>query len=108
MGKLEELTELLVDEINDFKTSVEILEKINNQLHDVKIQMDLTEYKSIVEEHQKQMQSHLNEIKHFENRFNKKIKEAKIYPTWAVVVFITSILMGTIFVIYVLFEKKAL
>ncbi len=104
MTKLEELTALLVNEISDFKKGVEKLEKINNQLKDTKIKMDVTEYKSIIETHQKQMTTHLNAIEHFENRFNNKIKQAKIYPNWAVVVFIISLVFGITSILYFFFK----
>lgn len=103
MGKLEDLTALLVNELDDFKTSMEKLEKINNQLHDTKVQIDVSEYKTIIKEHQQQMQSHLNEIKGFERRFNSKINDAKIYPTWAVVIFVLSILTSVILVANTIF-----
>ncbi|PKQ45226.1 DUF6730 family protein [Confluentibacter flavum] len=94
MTKLEELTALLVNELHEFNKSIERLEKISEQLNTTKIKMDVAEYKAIIEVHQKQMMSHLNSIERFENRFNNKIKEAKIYPNWAVVVFIISVLFG--------------
>jgi len=99
MTKLEELTALLVNEINDFKIEVEKLENIKNQINNTKIKMDLVEYKSIIEIHQQQMTSCLNTLESFENRFESKIKQAKIYPTWAVVVFIVSLLFGMISVL---------
>lgn len=101
MTKLEELTALLVNEINDFKNGVDKLEKINDQLNDTKIKMDLAEYKTIIFLHQKEMASHLKAIERFENRFSNKIKQAKIYPTWAVVVFVISLLFGVVSVSYV-------
>ncbi len=94
MTKLEELTTLLVNEIDDFKNGVEKLEKINDQLNDTKIKMDLSEYKTMIFSHQKEMASHLKAIEHFENRFNNKINQAKIYPNWAVVVFISCIVVS--------------
>jgi len=94
MTKLEELTALLVNEINDFKNGVEKLERINDQLNDTKIKMDLSEYKTMLFSHQKEMASHLKAIERFENRFNNKINQAKIYPNWAVVVFIISVLFS--------------
>ena len=101
MTKLEELTALLVNEIYDFKSSVGKLEQINMQLKDTKVKMDLEEYKAIVEKHEQQMRSQLSKLENFETRFNSKIKEAKIYPTWAVVVFITSILLGVVSVLFI-------
>ncbi len=94
MTKLEELTALLVNEINDFKSAVERLEKINAQLRETKIKMDLTEYKESIETHQQQMKSCIKSMESFESRFESKIKQAKIYPNWAVVVFIVSLVLS--------------
>ena len=94
MTKLEELTALLVNEINDFSKGIEKLDKINNQLKEIKVKMDLKDYKSIVEKHQQEIASHKVFMERFENRFNNKIKQAKIYPTWAVVIFIMAVLFG--------------
>lgn len=100
MTKLEELSALLVNEIDDFKKGVEKLEKINDQLKDTKIKMDISEYKSIIEKHQQEMASHINSIERFENRFNNKIEQAKIYPNWAVVVFVVCIVVTVVLVSY--------
>ena len=40
------------------------------------------------------MDSHTKAIERFESRFENKIKQAKIYPTWAVVIFIISVLLS--------------
>ena len=103
MTKLEELTVLLVNEINDFKNGVDKLEKINEYLKGTKIKIDLTSYKSIIEKHEQKMDSHTKAIERFESRFNHKIKQAKIYPTWAVVVFIVSLLFGMAAICYLCF-----
>lgn len=102
MTKLEELTALLVNEINDFKQGIEKLDKINIQLKEMKIKMDLKEYKSIIETHQQKMDSHTKTIERFESRFENKIKAAKIYPTWAVVVFIIALLIAISSILYIL------
>tara|TARA_R110001583_G_scaffold85590_2_gene224430 strand:- start:10082 stop:10396 length:315 start_codon:yes stop_codon:yes gene_type:complete len=100
MTKLEELTTLLVNEINDFNKGIEHLEKINNQLTATKIKMDITEYKFLIETHQQKMADHINTLERFENRFENKLKDAKIYLTWAVVVFIVCILITVVLVSY--------
>ncbi len=101
MSKLEELTALLVNEINDFKNDVKLLEEIKEHLNNTKIKIDLTEYKSIIEAHQQKMASHLDTIERFENRFDYKIKHAKMYPTWAIIVFVIAILFGIVSILYV-------
>tara|TARA_R110002096_G_scaffold116337_2_gene252101 strand:+ start:696 stop:1016 length:321 start_codon:yes stop_codon:yes gene_type:complete len=104
MTKLEELTALLVNEISDLKRNVDKLEKINTQLKEIKIKMDLKEYKAIFETYQQKMESHTKSIERFESRFKNKIKQAKIYPTWAVVVFIISLLFSISSVFYVIIK----
>lgn len=105
MTKLEELTALLINEINDFNKGIEKLEKINDQLNDTKIKMDLSEYKTMVFTHQKEMASHLKAIERFENRFNNKIIQAKIYPNWAVVVFIVSLVIRIGAIVYIIMSE---
>lgn len=104
MTKLEELTALLVNEINDFNKSVEKLEKISEQISATKIKMDVTEYKSIIEEHQQQMAIHKDTLERFESRFSAQIEQAKIYPTWAVVVFIVCVLLTMVSISMLLYK----
>ncbi|MCK0124584.1 hypothetical protein MWU76_09235 [Gelidibacter sp. F2691] len=94
MTKLEEFAALLVNETTDFKNALEKLEELNEQLREIKVKMDLTEYKTIIEIHQQKMASQLNSLERFQNHFDDKIAQAKIYPNWAVVVFIVSLVFG--------------
>lgn len=56
--------------------------------------MDITETKAIIDIHQQHMASYLELWQRFQNHFDTTIKQAKIYPNWAVVVFIVSLVMG--------------
>jgi vancomycin resistance protein YoaR len=104
MTKLEELTALLVNEINDFNSSVDKLEQINMQLKDTKVKMDLNEYKVVTEEYLQKMASYVNKVERFEKRFENKIKQAKIYPNWAVIVFIVCLIFGIVSTSFILFN----
>lgn len=42
---------------------------------------------------QQKMESHTKAIERFESRFESMIKQAKIYPNWAVVIFIVVIVI---------------
>ena len=42
-------------------------------------------------------------MERFESRFNKKIENAKMYPTWAVVVFIVCIIVTVALSSYLIF-----
>jgi hypothetical protein len=106
MTKLEELTELLVNEINEFNKGIEKLQKINEQLNITKIKMDISEYKAIIESHQQKMNEQINTQERFESRFERLLKTAKVYPNWAVIVFIISILLSIASIVYAYKVKK--
>lgn len=105
MAKIEELTELLVNEISTFEKGIERLEKASERINTTKIGIDITGYKSILESHQQKMASHTRTIELFENRFEDQLKQAKIYPNWAVIVFVVSILVSVISLFFAIFYK---
>ena len=55
--------------------------------------MDVTEYKSIIEKHQQKMKEMTNSQERIEDRFGSLLKNARIYPNWAVIVFIISLIL---------------
>jgi len=99
MAKLEELLELLVSEIRDFEEAVKQLEEIQK----AKISIDLTELKSVLANHEMVLKTHNSTMKQTYNQFENLIKEAKIYPKWAVIVFIVSLTLNCIGVTIILF-----
>lgn len=101
MTKLEELSVLLVNEINDFNKSIEKLEKLSERIEATKLKIDLADFRSMVEDHKRHMEEHKRILETFEYRFNSKIKEAKIYPTWAVIVFIVCLIICLLLGCYV-------
>ncbi|GAA3552565.1 DUF6730 family protein [Snuella lapsa] len=101
MTRIEELSKLLVEELNDFDKGIEKLGNINEELKMTKLKMDLTEYKSIIQSHQNHMDKHQKVIEQFEERFNEKIRKAKIYPNWAVVIFIICVIVSLVLVLYI-------
>ena len=103
MAKIEELTELLVTEISNFEKSIQKLETLSEKINGTKIRMDVTEYKSIIESHQQKMASHTQTIERFEQHFDNQISQAKIYPTWAVIVFIMSVLVSMLSLFFALY-----
>ena len=105
MTKLEELTELLVNEINDFNKGITKLEKINDQISTTKILMDVTEYKSIIENHEQKMNDQVKSQERFESWFNTLLKTAKIYPNWAVIVFLITFIFGVVSTTFIINSK---
>lgn len=92
MAKLEELSELLVSEIRDFEEAVKRLEKIQ----EAKITIDLIELRSVLSNHEKVLKNQNATVQETYSKFANLMKEAKIYPKWAVILFIVSLIMNCI------------
>lgn len=100
MTKLEELSELLVSEIEQFEKTVEKLQKIQEQ----KIIIDSRTLESSIRQHQESLEqalfSHKQEMKNLGN----KLEKAKAYPVWALILFVTSLVLNAILT-YMLFSR---
>lgn len=103
MAKIDEITELLTNELNAFKEDVEKLEKLNEKLQATKLKADIHELRSLLQEHEKKIDRTLDSQERIYKRFEELLKNARIYPTWAVVVFVSSLLLNfiTIFFLYI-------
>jgi len=107
MAKIEELTEILVNEIEDFNKGISKLEAISDKINTTKVSIDLREYKSIIESHQLKMIEVIDSQERLLNRFENLLKNAKVYPNWAVIVFILSLLisLSSLFYAYVVKQQ---
>lgn len=99
MAKLEQITELLVNEIRGFERGIERLEQLNEGLRDTTVQMDFTELKSILEKNQKKMDDHQNMIRQFGNVFENGVKRIKSYFIWLIVVCVFCLGFSVVLVI---------
>jgi len=106
MAKLEEIAELLTDEINGFNQSINKLEKINDQISTTKIRVNLAEYNSIIKEHEQRMKELINSQEQFENRIKSLLKNAKVYPIWAVIIFIITFIFGVVSTTFIIISKQ--
>ena len=102
MAKLEQITELLVNEIRGFERGIKRLERLNEGLRDTTVQMDLTELKSILEKHQNEMAEHQNAIRQFGNAFESGVKQIKAYFIWLIVVCVFCLVFSVVLVVVVL------
>ena len=101
MAKIDEITELLTNELNAFREDVEKLEKLNEKLQVTKLKVDVKELRSLLQEHERNMKYNLESQERVYNRFEGFLKNAKIYPTWAVIVFIVSLILGVVSTTYI-------
>ena len=105
MAKIEEITELLVNEISSFEQSIEQLEKVSEKLHATKVSIDIRELRALLNSHQHEIKAVLNSQERICNRFENLLKDAKVYPNWAVIVFVISLLFGFVSTSYVILIK---
>ncbi|MGB7786931.1 MAG: DUF6730 family protein [Salinimicrobium sp.] len=100
MAKLEEISELLVSEIRDFEGAVKRLEKVQK----AKITMDVSGLNDIFSNHEKNLKEAISSQKQQVELIEKAIGEAKMFPKWAVVIFVISLVLncvaGAVMIIY--------
>ena len=105
MAKIEEITELLVNEINSFEKSIEQLEKVSDKLNAAKVSIDIRELRVLLHHHQHEIKAVLDSQKKIYGRYENLMKDAKIYPNWAVIVFIVSLIFGIVSTSFVLLAE---
>ncbi len=98
MAKLEELSELLVSEIRDFEVEIKKLEEIQK----AKITIDIGEIKKVLTEHEKVMKNQTITVQGVNKQLKDLIKEAKIYPKCAVILFIASLVLNCLIISYLI------
>ncbi|WP_423818797.1 DUF6730 family protein [Salinimicrobium sp. TIG7-5_MAKvit] len=94
MTKLEELSELLVSEIEQFEKTVEKLQKIQEQ----KILIDSRALENALKLQQENMEKVLSSHKQEMKNLDHSLEKAKAYPAWALTVFVASIILNGILI----------
>ncbi len=102
MSKIEEITEILVNEIDSFEKEVLKLEALQQKISNTKIKLEFQEIQEAKSEMIRELALNKNAQREFLSDFETKIKNASIYPKWAVIIFIISLLIsfGAILYIY--------
>lgn len=100
MTKLEELSELLVSEIDQFEKTVEKLQKIQEQKILIDSQALETTIRLQQENLEKVFSSHKQEMK----SLGKVLEKAKIYPAWALIILVVSIILNGVLACVLLAE----
>jgi len=98
MTKLEELSELLVSEIEQFEKTVEKLQKIQEQ----KIRIDSQQLEKIIQLQQENLKKALFTHQQEMKNLGQKLEKAKAYPIWAFIVFTASIIINGILIFILL------
>ena len=98
MAKIDELSELLCSELASFEQHMKRLEEIHSQGIHLNTE-DLIRRLSSLED---TLDFEKNEYERISTDLSDTIKEAKIYPKWALVVFFVSLSLNVIVISYVI------
>ena len=105
MSKIEEITEILVNEIDSFEKGLLKLETLQQKISSTKIKLEFQEIQEIKNEIIRELTLSKNAQNEFLSSFENKIKNANIYPNWSVIVFIVSLLFGIVSTSFILLTK---
>ena len=94
MTKLEQLSELLVSEISQFEKTVNKLDKIQQQ----KIGIDSTAFEKVLVQHQERIEKDFTGYSKEMKELGSKLKDAKAYPIWSLIIFGISIVLNGILI----------
>lgn len=98
MAKLEELTAMMVTEIELFATSVEKLENIRKK----QFVINSSKLETLLKEHQETMQKSLVSHKQEMKNLGYRLEKSRSYPVWALTTFVISLILNGILMYTVL------
>lgn len=95
MAKIEELSELLIHELDHFSASIENLEKLNKD----GVKVDLSDLKGELRVHRlktDRIQEHM--VLKMEN-LEHALEKSKVYPDWTLAIVVGSLLLNFILIL---------
>lgn len=102
MNKLETITELLVNELTDFEKNVAQLSSQIGKAESLRVKFDVAPIKGLISELEEFGRQETEKRNRYLERLQHNLKQAKIYPKWAVITFIATLLLafGALFFAY--------
>lgn len=100
MAKLEQLSELLVAEIEQFEKTVDKLQRIQEQ----KIGIDVRALELLFKQHYAKVEGLLKEHSLQMEKLEDHLKQTKAYPVWALITFTSSLLANGV-LIYIIISN---
>lgn len=108
MAKIEEVTALLIDEIEGFNQSIQNLSKLNNSLQNTTIKTDNRDLEQTLQRFYKQYETLQIGYKEELTSLQNEINTAVIIPKWMTTVFISlcSLFLISVFLNFYQFKQK--
>ena len=102
MTRLEIISQLLVEELQTFKEQVDRLETISKNLNDVNIKADSSIIELLLREHLDILNKKSNEQQTQLEEMNKRLKSARLYPNWLIILALLNFLSMALLIGYLL------
>ncbi|SDS99405.1 hypothetical protein SAMN05192545_2524 [Maribacter dokdonensis] len=106
MAKIDDLAELLVEEISDFKVQLQRMEELSAQLKLIKIQPDITIIQSAISSPLKEQELILKNQNNELSKITKRLTKSNHYPNWLIILSGTILLSCFLFVGISIFQLK--
>lgn len=107
MAKIDDLAELLVEELSDFKTQLHKMEQLSKELKTIPLSPDIKEMKSVLNINLKQ-QEELSFVQRKKiSELTRKLSKSNHYPTWLIILFGTLLLFCFSLTSYSVYEIKS-
>ena len=88
MNKLETVTQLLVNELTDFEKNVKQLGDQIERAESLQVKFDVSPINGLISKLEELGRRETERREQYLNRLERNLKQAKIYPKWAVITFI--------------------
>ena len=93
MTKIEQLAALLVAELRGFEKNISKLESLETKISDTKIELNLKELKPLLEAHEQSLNLSKKQQDSYLDRLQSIVKNASFYPKWAIISFMSMIII---------------
>lgn len=102
MTRLETISQLLVEELHTFKEQIDRLEKVSENLKDVIIKADSSTIENMLNEHLETIKTQSKAQQTQLQDLHKKVKSARLYPNWLIVLALLLFLSMALLIGYLL------
>lgn len=100
MTKIENLTELLVSELKGFEKGIAKLEALETKISNTKVELNLKELKPLLQAQESAMSESKRVQESYLHRLQSIVEGASFYPKWAIITFMSMILICCLTLFY--------
>ena len=106
MSKLEMISELLVNELTDFEKDVNRLEDSIIRAENLQVKFDTKPVEGLLNKLENYGREEEGSRRQYLNNLERSLKQAKIYPNWAVITFFVMVVLSCFMSFYVYQTKS--